>query len=488
MIKYNYRIGSLILILTCIALISCQPKKTVEPPAPVLPVPSENQLAWHEMETNAFIHFTINTFTGREWGYGDESPTLFNPSALNVDQWISTLKDTGFKGVVLTCKHHDGFCLWPSEYTEHSIKNSPYKNGKGDLVKEVSDACRKYNLKFGVYLSPWDRNHKDYGKPAYIDYYRNQLKELFTNYGPVFEMWFDGANGGDGYYGGARETRKIDSKTYYDWPTTLALIRNIQPQVLFFSDSGPDIRWVGNEKGCAGETNWNTLTPDTLYPGKPGIGDLLKTGSIDGTKWIPAEADVSIRPGWFYHSEEDTLVKTPEQLFDIYLTSVGRGAVLLLNIPPDRRGLIHENDVKSLQGFKHMLDSVFANNLAEGASVKASAYRGKSKKYAPLNLIDGNKETYWATDDEENTGRFEIDFGKPQTVSYVLLQEYIKLGQRIKSFSIDAWKDNKWHQISEGTTIGYKRIVKVDPVTTQKIRVNILDSKACPVLSNVEVY
>jgi alpha-L-fucosidase len=311
---------------------------------------------------------------------------------------------------------------------------------------------------------------------------------LFTNYGPVFEMWFDGANGGDGYYGGARETRKIDSKTYYDWPTTLALIRNIQPQVLFFSDSGPDIRWVGNEKGCAGETNWNTLTPDTLYPGKPGIGDLLKTGSIDGTKWIPAEVDVSIRPGWFYHSEEDTLVKTPEQLFDIYLTSVGRGAVLLLNIPPDRRGLIHENDVKSLQGFKHMLDSVFANNLAEGASVKASAYRGKSKKYAPLNLIDGNKETYWATDDEENTGRFEIDFGKPQTVSYVLLQEYIKLGQRIKSFSIDAWKDNKWHQISEGTTIGYKRIVKVDPVITQKIRVNILDSKACPVLSNVEVY
>jgi alpha-L-fucosidase len=440
------------------------------------------------METNAFIHFTINTFTGREWGYGDESPTLFNPTALNVDQWISTLKETGFKGVILTCKHHDGFCLWPSKYTEHSIKNSPYKNGKGNIVKEVSDACQKYNLKFGVYLSPWDRNHKDYGKPAYITYYRNQLKELFTDYGPVFEMWFDGANGGDGYYGGARETRKIDSRTYYDWPTTLNLIRSIQPQVLFFSDSGPDIRWVGNEKGYAGETNWNTLTPDTLYPGKPGIGNLLNTGSIDGTKWIPAEVDVSIRPGWFYHSEEDVLVKTPEQLFNIYLTSVGRGAVLLLNVPPDRRGLIHENDVKSLQGFKQLLDSVFANNLAEEASVKASGYRGKSKKYAPKNLTDENKETYWATDDKEETGWFEIDFGKPQTVSYVLLQEYIKLGQRVKSFSVDAWKDNKWQQISEGTTIGYKRIIQIDPVTTQKIRVNILDSKACPVLSNVEVY
>ena len=329
--KYVGMIKTVILLLA----IAVESVYAVEPPAPILPVPSENQLAWHEMETNAFIHFTINTFTGREWGYGDESPTLFNPTALNVDQWISTLKETGFKGVILTCKHHDGFCLWPSKYTEHSIKNSPYKNGKGDIVKEVSDACQKYNLKFGVYLSPWDRNHKDYGKPAYITYYRNQLKELFTDYGPVFEMWFDGANGGDGYYGGARETRKIDSRTYYDWPTTLNLIRSIQPQVLFFSDSGPDIRWVGNEQGYAGETNWNTLTPDTLYPGKPGIGNLLKTGSIDGTKWIPAEVDVSIRPGWFYHSEEDVLVKTPEQLFNIYLTSVGRGAVLLLNVPDE---------------------------------------------------------------------------------------------------------------------------------------------------------
>jgi len=222
---------------------------------------------------------------------------IFNPTNLNTDQWLSTLKDAGMKGVILTCKHHDGFCLWPSAYTEHSVKNSPYKNGKGDIVKEVSESAKKFGLKFGVYLSPWDRNHKDYGKPEYITYYRNQLKELFTGYGPIFEMWFDGANGGDGYYGGKREVRQIDRKTYYDWPTTLEMVRQIQPQVLFFSDAGPDIRWVGNEQGLAGETNWNTITPDTLYPGKADIGNLLSTGSENGTRWIPAEVDVSIRPG-----------------------------------------------------------------------------------------------------------------------------------------------------------------------------------------------
>lgn len=469
-------------------LMACQPAKNVEPPAPVLPAPSENQLAWHEMEMNAFIHFTTNTFTGKEWGYGDESPSIFNPTGLDADQWVSVLKEAGFKGVILTCKHHDGFCLWPSKYTEHSVKNSPYKNGNSDVVKEVSDACKKHGLKFGVYLSPWDRNHKDYGSPEYITYYRNQLEELFTGYGPAFEMWFDGANGGDGYYGGKREMRRIDRETYYDWPTTLELVRGIQPQVLFFSDAGPDIRWVGNEQGYVGETNWNTITPDTLYAGKAGIENLLNTGSEDGTHWIPGEVDVSIRPGWFYHAEEDSLVKTPEQLFDIYLTSVGRGSVLLLNVPPDRRGLIHENDIRSLQGFRQILDSVFADNLARNASVTASGYRGKSNQFSPQNLIDGSKKTYWTTDDEVVTGSFELTFDEPQTVSYVLLQEYIPLGQRVKSFRVEVWHNNQWETVSETTTIGYKRILKLDPVTTAKIRVTVTDAKACPVLSNVEVY
>ena len=286
-------------------------------PAPLLPVPTPGQMQWHEMEMNAFIHFTTNTFTGKEWGYGDESPAIFNPSALNADQWASALKKAGFKMMILTCKHHDGFCLWPSAYTAHSVKNSPYKNGKGDIVKEASEAAKKYGLKFGVYLSPWDRNRADYGSPSYITYYRNQLKELFTRYGPISEMWLDGANGGDGFYGGAREKRTINGKTYYDWPNTIQLVRNLQPNVIFFSDAGPGVRWVGNESGIAGETNWNTISTDTLYAGKPGIEKLLNTGSPDGKQWVPAETDVSIRPGWFYHAEENDKVKSPEQLFDI---------------------------------------------------------------------------------------------------------------------------------------------------------------------------
>ena len=253
----------------------------VKAPTAVYPVPSEAQLAWHDMEMNAFIHFTTNTFTGKEWGYGDESPSVFNPGSVNADQWVSVLKDAGFKMVILTCKHHDGFCLWPSKYTEHSVKNSPYK---GDVVGEVADACKKYGLKFGVYLSPWDRNNPEYGREAYLTYYRNQLKELFTNYGPVTEMWFDGANGGDGYYGGARETRKINGRTYYNWPVTMGIVKQMQPDVIFFSDAGPGVRWVGNERGVAGETNWNTITADTLYAGKAGIENLLATGSPDGKK------------------------------------------------------------------------------------------------------------------------------------------------------------------------------------------------------------
>ncbi|AKD02295.1 alpha-L-fucosidase [Pontibacter korlensis] len=463
----------------------------VAPPKPVLPIPTEAQLAWHEMEMNAFIHFTTNTFTDLEWGYGDESPAIFNPTHLDAEQWVRTLKDAGFKGVILTCKHHDGFALWPSKYTDHSVENSPYKNGQGDVVKEVADACRKYGLKFGVYLSPWDRNRADYGQPSYVEYYRNQLKEIFTTYGPVFEMWFDGANGGDGYYGGARETRKIDRATYYDWPTTLRMVEQLQPspKVLFFSDAGPDIRWVGNEKGFVSKTNWNTISNDTLYAGKAGIEELLNTGAEDGDKWIPAEVDVSIRPGWFYHAKEDSLVKSPEKLFEIYLTSVGRGSTLLLNVPPDKRGLIHEHDVKALQGWKKLLDEEFKTNLAANAKAKSDSFRGNAKAYAAANVTDGDKETYWATNDETTSGTLEVDLGKVQPVKYVLLQEYIKLGQRVKAFSVDVWQDNGWKPMADATTIGYKRIVKFDrPVSTDRVRINITDAKASPVISNVEVY
>jgi alpha-L-fucosidase len=462
--------------------------KKVAAPAPVLPVPNAAQLAWHEMETNAFVHFTTNTFTGLEWGNGDESEKIFNPTQLNANQWASTLKETGFKTLILTCKHHDGFCLWPSKYTEHSIKNSLYKNGKGDLVKEVSDACKQNGLKFGVYLSPWDRNHAEYGRPAYIEYYRNQLKELFTHYGPVVEMWFDGANGGTGYYGGAREARKINGATYYEWPKTLDLVRSMQPNVVFFSDAGPGVRWVGNESGIAGETNWNTISTDTLFAGKPGVEALLNSGSETGTKWIPAEVDVSIRPGWFYHAAEDDKVKTPERLFEIYLTSVGRGSTLLLNIPPDQRGLFHENDVKALKGFRALLNKEFALNLAAGTKVTASSFRGNAVAYSPKNITDGNKNTYWATDDGINTGSFEISLPVSKQVKYILLQEYIKLGQRVKAFTVEVWHNNAWHHVATASTIGYKRILKIEPVQTNKIRVSITDAKACPLISNVAVY
>jgi alpha-L-fucosidase len=474
-----------VLVASAIGVISFLPKE-VDPPKPVYPLPSAKQIAWSEMEMNAFIHFTTNTFTDLEWGYGDEKPAVFNPSNIDIDQWVTTLKEVGFKGVILTCKHHDGFCLWPSKYTDHSIKNSPYKDGKGDLVKAVSTSCKKYGLKFGIYLSPWDRNRSDYGKSEYITYYRNQLKELFSTYGPVFEMWFDGANGGDGFYGGAREKRKIDGSTYYDWPKTLDLVRKYEPNVIFFSDAGPDIRWVGNERGIAGETNWATISTDTLFAGKAGIEDLLNTGSENGKKWVPAEVDVSIRPGWFYHAKEDSLVKSPEKLFEIYLTSVGRGSNLLLNVPPDQRGLIHENDVNALKGFRKMLDTEFKTNLVDKA--KAEQYRGRSEKYSASKATDGDKETYWATDDNTKTASIEIQLVKNQLVKYVLLQEYIKLGQRVKSFSIEAWKDNMWKPVGEGTTIGYKRIMKLSPVTTDKIRLTVRDSKVCPLISNIEVY
>lgn len=473
--------------ILAVVLLACQ-KKEVTPPAALTPVPSEAQLAWHGMEMNAFIHFTTNTFTDKEWGYGDEDPKVFNPTQVDAKQWISTLKAAGFKGAILTCKHHDGFCLWPTKFTEHSVKKSPWLHGEGDVVKAVSDACKEAGLKFGIYLSPWDRNHAGYGTPIYIDYYRNQLKELFTAYGPVFEMWFDGANGGDGFYGGKREKRSIKGATYYDWPKTLDLVRTFEPNIIFFSDAGPGVRWVGNERGQAGETNWCTISTDTLFAGKGGIEKLLNEGSENGTNWVPAETDVSIRPGWFYHAKEDSLVKSPQQLFDIYLTSVGRGSTLLLNVPPDRRGLFHENDVKSLQGFRSLLDQEFKTNLAPSATVTSTTHRGDNEKYAAQNLTDSNKETYWATDDEQTSGTIELEFPQAQTIKYIVLQEYIKLGQRVKKFEVKAWKDNQWQPIATATTIGYKRILKITPVETTKIQINILASKASPVISNLEIY
>jgi alpha-L-fucosidase len=478
-----------ILFITLSAtLLTSACRKEVAPPQAFGPTPNEHQLAWHELEQYAFIHFTVNTFTDKEWGYGDEPESVFAPTAFDAEQWAKVAKESGLKGIVLTCKHHDGFCLWPSAYTEHSVKNSPFMDGKGDVVKAVSDACKKYGLFFGVYLSPWDRNYAQYASPEYITYYRNQLTELLSNYGEVMEVWFDGANGGDGYYGGARERRNIDNRTYYDWPNTHKIVRKLAPRAMMFSDGGPDIRWCGNESGYIGSTNWGIMYIDTLYAGKPRINALLNSGTETGNAWLPAEVDVSIRPGWFYHEKEDDKVKSPEALFKIYLESVGRGASLILNLPPDRRGLIHENDVKSLQRWKKMLDEAFATNLATGAKAKANTWRGKSKTYSAEKVIDGNKETYWTTDDNVTVGSLEITVPKAQKMKYILIQEYIRLGQRVKSFTVEAKKGEQWEKVAEATTIGHKRILPLGGIETTAIRVNITAARACPIISTIELY
>lgn len=484
--KTRTRLPSTCFLSLVFLLCGCGHKAST--PAAIFPVPNARQLAWHKMETNAFVHFTVNTFTDREWGTGGEDPGVFNPTNLDVAQWARVFKEAGFKGVILTCKHHDGFCLWPSQYTDHDISASPYKDGKGDVVGELAAACRAEGLKFGVYVSPWDRNNADYGRPAYIAYYRNQLRELFNNYGPLFEMWFDGANGGDGYYGGTNETRRIDGSTYYDWPTTLDMVRSLEPNIIFFSDAGPGVRWCGNERGVAGETNWDMITPDTLYAGKPGINGLLNQGSAEGSQWMPAEIDVSIRPGWFYHKSEDSLVKSPEKLFEIYLSSVGRGSTLLLNVPPDRKGRIHPHDVETLLAWRALIDRTFENDLAQGATASASTFRGEDETYGPEMAIDGDPETYWATDDGQTAASLEIQLLNPSTIRYVTLREYITLGQRISAFDVEARENGNWRVVASGTTVGNSRILSLGGVKADRVRVTVKSARACPLLSSVELY
>jgi len=453
----------------------CSEYHLARSPKPLLPVPSERQLARLELEYFGFLHFSVNTFTDKEWGYGDEAPSLFNPSGFDARAIARTAKGAGMRGLVLTCKHHDGFCLWPSRFTDHSVKGSPWRNGRGDVVKELSDACREEGLKFGVYLSPWDRNRADYGRPEYLVYFRNQLTELLTNYGEIAEVWFDGANGGDGYYGGARESRLIDRSSYYGWPELFALVRRLQPRAVIFSDVGPDLRWVGNENGYAGETCWSMYTPVGERGGPPSPGDTRYQEAIeghkDGLRWMPAECDVSIRPGWFYHENEDTLVKSPDQLFDLYLSSVGRNACLLLNVPPDRRGLLHEEDVRSLQGLKKMLDETFRTNLASGQAA---------------NLTDSRHDTYWSP--EDSVGAFTLEFASPIGWNLLLLEEAVRLGQRVERFRVESWDGRLWRDVWNGTTIGAKRIVRLPELSSKKVRVSILAARGRPLISEVGLY
>ncbi|MEI3056124.1 MAG: alpha-L-fucosidase [Phocaeicola plebeius] len=440
------------------------------------------------METYAFIHFGLNTFNDREWGYGDTDPKTFNPTNLDCEQWAQTLVKAGMKGVILTAKHHDGFCLWPFEGTDYSVKNSPWKNGQGNVVKELSEACKKYGLKFAVYLSPWDRHQANYGTPEYLPYFYAQLHDLLTNYGPVFEVWFDGANGGDGWYGGAKDIRTIDRKNYYNYPRIYEMLDSIQPQAIIFSDGGPGCRWVGNEKGFAGATNWSFLRKGEVHPGYDKSYEL-QYGHPDGNQWVPAECDVSIRPGWFYHPEEDDRVKSPDQLVDLYYRSVGHNATLLLNFPVDRRGLIHPVDSANAVRFHEMIQQQLKTNLVAGMTPKVSNERGGD--FVASALTDDNFDTYWATEDGVTTADIEFSFDTPTRMNRMMLQEYIPLGQRVKAFVVEYLDKDTWLPVKlneETTTIGYKRLLRFETVETKGIRIRITDARGPLCLSSVGVY
>ncbi|AEE50026.1 alpha-L-fucosidase [Haliscomenobacter hydrossis] len=423
-----------------------------------LPKPSAAQLAWQKLETTAFLHFTVNTFTDKEWGDGTESPSIFNPVKLDARQWVAALKEGGFKMCIITAKHHDGFCLWPSKYTDHSVKSSPWKNGQGDVVKDVADACREFGLKFGFYLSPWDQHEKSYGTDQYNDFYKSQLKELLTNYGIVHEVWFDGARGPNA------KDMQYDFKGYWD------LVKQYQPQAVCFSDVGPGVRWVGNESGNAGETCWSPIITLGMAPG---VADskYLNTGDEQGTEWIPAETDVSIRPGWFYHPKEDDKVRSPQNLVNLYYQSVGRNSLLLLNVPPNREGLLCPQDVASIVEYRSILNETFKTNLAKS---------GKNKK-----LVDQKLETWIAA--PENSP-LEIKLPKSATFDRFMLQENIAEGQRIAEAQLEYWDGTTWKLIRKFTTVGYKRLLRFDPVTTTKLRLTVLRALAPAQVAELGVY
>lgn len=457
------------------AMVSCG----TDAPAPYGVLPSPAQVEWQKMETNMFCHFGPNTFTSAEWGTGQESADLFNPSGMDCRQWASIAKAAGMKGIIITAKHHDGFCLWPNPVSRHTVAQSSWKDGKGDVLKELSEACREYGLKFGVYISPWDRNDPAYGSDEYNEVFRQTLESALGNYGPVFEQWFDGACGE-----GPNGKRQV-----YDWNLYHETVYKHQPDAVIFSDIGPGCRWIGNEAGYAGKTCWSTLDTAGFAPGKSPAQDTLNCGNVHGEAWVPGEADVSIRPGWFYKDSENDKVKSVSDLLGIYYASVGRNSLLLLNVPPDKRGLIHSIDSLRLMEFRSALDKIFASDMADGAVAEASSVRGGGKRFSASNILDGDYDSYWCTDDGVTEASVVVNLDGVKTFNRILLQEYIPLGQRIAAFSIDV-KDpeGNWVRAAEGTTVGYKRILLTDRLTTDAVRINIEKSYACPLINGFGLY
>lgn len=460
-------------------------------------VPTERQIKIQQMEFYGFVHFTINTFTGMEWGEGTEDPKIFNPDKLNAEQWARAAKDGGMSGLILTCKHHDGFCLWPSAYTKHSVASSPYKDGKGDIVKELSDACRKEGIKFGVYLSPWDRNNSSYGTgKEYDDYFVNQLTELLTNYGDIFTVWFDGACG-EGPNGKVQK---------YDWDRYYSVIRKLQPKACI-SVSGPDVRWCGNEAGDTRESEWSVVPVrmsdteivaensqkkddeefrrQTMNAEDRDLGSRDRLRDVKNIIWYPAEVDVSIRPGWFYHEEEDDKVRSFENLKDIYLKSVGGNATLLLNIPPDKHGLFCEADVKRLKELGDFIRTSFSDNLVKQAELIATPFQNG---HSIENVKEDDYDTYFRTDDWNTQAEIRIKWKEEKKLKYLVMKEMISLSQRIEKFTISYLKDGREKIVTTGTTVGYKKIVSLPEIITDELIIRIVDSRVAPTLSFIGVY
>jgi alpha-L-fucosidase len=461
--------------------------------------PSPRQLAWQKREFMAFIHFGPNTFTGQQWGSGQEDPAVFHPTALNGEQWVQVCVDAGMRELILTAKHHDGFCLWPSQYTDHSTLNCPWKDGQGDLVREVADACARAGLGLGIYLSPWDRHEPTYGTAAYNDYFVNQLTELLTGYGPVSEVWFDGACGE-----GPNGKRQV-----YDWPRYYRLIRRLQPGAVI-SIMGPDVRWCGNEAGRVRESEWSVvpageraqeqvaarsqqddvggLHVPQVDPRAEDIGSLEKIRHAEPLAWYPAQVNTSIRPNWFYDPRDDERVKTLDHLLDIYFGSVGGNATFLLNFPPDRRGLIHENDAARARELGRVLRETFEHNLALGTRALASHVRDDDPRYGADKAVDGSEDTYWTTDDWAGEASVEIDLGEKKTFNVAMLKEYVQAGQRVEHFLLEAWDGEAWNVFARSTVVGYKRLLRFDPVTARKVRLRITGARVCPTLSHIGLY
>ena len=461
------------LLSAALLCVSCGPGA----PEPFGALPSAAQVTWQQMETNMFIHFGPNTFSGKEWGDGMEPEDLFHPTDLDCRQWAVTAKAAGMKGIIITAKHHDGFCLWPNPVSSHTVAQSSWRNGQGDVLKELSEACREYGLKFGVYISPWDRNDPHYGTPEYNDVFVETLESALGSYGEVFEQWFDGANG-EGPNG---------KKQVYDWPRFKSTVFEMHPDVIIFGAGGPGCRWVGNERGVAGRTSWSTVNPEYYTPGASIPRDTMTVGTPRGALWMPAEADVSIRPGWFYRDTENGRVKSLQDLLRIYYETVGRNSLLLLNVPPDQRGHIHEIDSVRLREFRGALDAIFAEDRLAGSTATADVVRGK--RFAAANLLNEDYDSYWAAPDGSLSASVTVTFPEARTFNRVMLQEYIPLGQRVAGFDIEVLEENgAWRTVAQETTIGYKRLVLIPTVTATALRVNITRSYACPVLNRVAAY